>query len=345
MVHGLSVEQKKRYLFFSIFAGVLVIAYFLLQSLLTSVLAGVLLSYILFPAYQMLQKFLKRDALAAVVLLVSAFLLILVPALFLVERLGSEAVQFYAYSKNLLEQGIPCLNGDSFGCRVAKTINAFLNEPSIAYYSEILVKQTSSVIVEAISGIALKSLQYLFNLLTVFFVAYYCFLDGQQWASYIENFLPFKDETKRAMASQLRAITSSIVFSFLLVALLEGILGFIAFFLVGIHSPLLWGIIIAFTAMVPFISSTPIWVPAFLYQLYMGRFIAAAILLFFGFLLFYVDNFVRSMFVGVKTNIHPLLIFLGLLGGLELLGVVGIILGPFILSFSLLLLKVYLAEK
>ena len=181
--------------------------------------------------------------------------------------------------------------------------------------------------------------------LVVLFVSYYAFLGGSFWTEQLFALLPFRDEAKEHIASKLRSISYAIFVGSFFIALLEGVLGFLAFFLIGNHAPLFLGVLIAVTALIPFVSATAIWLPALLYHFYLGELWSVFILLFFGLLLFYVDNFLRSSLAGRQAQVHPLLILLGILGGVNLLGFVGLVLGPFILSFSLLLLKLYLAER
>lgn len=329
--------EKKRLLFFVLGGIFLILSYFVLKPFLSSILTGLLLSYLLYPLYLRVLQQVKYERLAAFLVLIGIILLLLLPSLLLLDRLTKETILFYTYGKELLANGLPCVDGETLGCRFVRNVNLFLRDPQIAHTITIMIQQASIAMVNAASGVALQSVLYLLDIFLIILVSYYAFLEGPSWSSYFFSFMPENEY----IARQLQSVSYAIVVGSFLVAVLEGILGFLAFTIVGIEAPLFWGVVIAFTAIVPFVSATAIWLPALLYKFFLGQFPAVLILLFFGLLLFYVDNFLRSYLVGARAKVHPLLVFIGIVGGIQLLGIGGLILGPFILSFSVLLLKVY----
>ncbi len=329
--------EKKRVLFFVLGGIFLVLSYFVLKPFLSALLTGLLLSYLLYPAYLRVLHWVKHERIAAFLVLIGMIVLLLLPSVLLLNRLATETILFYTYGKELLAEGLPCIDGETLGCRFVKNVNLFLHDPEIAQTITIIIQQASVAMINAASSVAVQSLLYLLDLFLILLVSYYGFLEGPSWASYFFSLMPENEY----LARQLQSVSYAILMGSFLVALLEGVLGFFAFTLVGIEAPLFWGVVIAFTAIVPFVSATAIWLPALLYKFFLGQFSAVLLLLFFGLLLFYVDNFLRSYLVGARAKVHPLLIFVGIIGGMQLLGIGGLILGPFILSFSVLLLKVY----
>ncbi len=332
--------EKKGPVFIIGFIFLVVISFLVIKPYFSAILTGILLSYLLFPAYTRLQHRIHKKSLAAVLLIVIVCLLVVLPSFFLVERLARESIVFYTYTKQVLAEGIPCIDG--FGCSIIRSINALLNEPLVARFMDVLVQQASSAVITSMSSVAVQSLSFLFDALIVLFVVYYGFVEGPAWVYALHNIFPFTDYMKQQLSTQLRRISSVIFIGFFFVAFLEGILGYIAFVLVGSSAPLFWGLIIAFTALIPFVSAAMIMIPPILYYIIVGDILAAAVFIFFTFLLFYTDIFLSSLLVGNSTHIHPLVVFIGILGGVQLLGPVGIVLGPFILSFSILLLKLSL---
>ncbi len=333
----MDVQEKKRYLFIVYVVVLAIISYLLVRPFFSPLLTGVLFSYLLFPMHCFLDRRIKNKNAAAFLLLFGICFLVILPSVFLVDRLASESVVFYAYVKHVLVEGIPCIDG--LGCRLIHGINVILSEPLIARFVNILVEQLSSLMVTSISGVAVQSLYFFFEVLIALFVAYYGLVEGPRWATTIQRLFPLPNEIKDHFTTQLRRISSAILIGFFFVAIIEGFLGYIAFTIVGSSAPLFWALIIAFTALVPFISAVMIMIPAMIYYVIIGQTFAAVIFISFAVLLFYVDTFLPPFLVGNSMHIHPLIVFIGLLGGVQLLGLVGAILGPFILSFSLLLLK------
>ena len=107
------------------------------------------------------------------------------------------------------------------------------------------------------------------------------------------------------------------------------------FFIFGVSSPIIWGLIIAFLAFVPFIGGALIWIPAVLIKVLNGKPKIAFGIAIGGLVISYIDTFIRPRIIGSKAAIHPAIILLGLLGGLKLMGIPGIIIGPIILSLLL----------
>lgn len=337
--------EKKRYLFFAIFATFIVLSVFLLKPFLSSILGGIILSYLLFPAYNYLANRIKHKSLAAIIILIGMLLLIITPSLFIIEHLGEETVLFYSYGKQFLNEGLPCVNGYTIACRIVQSLNQVIADPTIGQYLNIFIQQLSSITINHISNLALQSLNFFFDLLVILFVAYYSFIEGPKWTMIIKDMLPFKETTKIDIIKKLRSISYSILIGFFLIGILEGFIGFWGFVITDINPPLFWSVIMGLTALIPFVSAIVILLPAIVYKIYIGQIGYAVLLILFGILVLYIDEFLKPTMVGTKADIHPLIVFLGIIGGVELLGMPGLVLGPFILSFCILLYNIYLAEK
>jgi predicted PurR-regulated permease PerM len=125
------------------------------------------------------------------------------------------------------------------------------------------------------------------------------------------------------------------------VAGLQGSLTGLAFWALGIDSPVLWGLITALFSLVPMVGSALVWVPASIVLLLTGHFVKALILLAAGVAVIgTVDNIVRPLIIGKTVRLHPLFVFFALLGGVRLFGVLGLFVGPVILSFTAALLMI-----
>jgi predicted PurR-regulated permease PerM len=119
---------------------------------------------------------------------------------------------------------------------------------------------------------------------------------------------------------------------------------FFAFWILGVPSAIVWGVVMVFLSMIPMLGAFLVWVPAAIYLGLTGHPVKALIMVLWGTLVIgMADNFLRPKLVGERTKLHELLIFFAVLGGLQVFGVLGIVLGPVVLAITLALVDVFKA--
>ena len=134
---------------------------------------------------------------------------------------------------------------------------------------------------------------------------------------------------------------------------MQGALGAIGFLIFGISSPLFWGMMMAFLALIPYLGTGFIWGPAAIIIFLEGVFQDSNILMYKGVALFLyglfivggLDNLIRPKFIGAKAKIHPALIMIGIFGGIFLVGPIGVIIGPLVLSLTAIFIEEYLSSR
>lgn len=125
------------------------------------------------------------------------------------------------------------------------------------------------------------------------------------------------------------------------IAAIQGALGGAAFWVLGLASPLLWGVVMFFMSMIPMAGAFLVWVPAAIYLLVTGHWVKALILTLWGGLVIgTIDNFLRPRLVGQKTRLHELVVLFSVLGGLKVFGVLGLVVGPVVVAITLALIDV-----
>jgi predicted PurR-regulated permease PerM len=180
---------------------------------------------------------------------------------------------------------------------------------------------------------------FLFTLLSL----YYLFKDGERLFNGLKGILPIPPRERDLLIDRFRDMVNATIFGGLLIALIQGVLGGMAFWVLGIASPLLWGTAMALFSFIPLGGTALIWIPAALLLIIQGAVAKGIILLAIGvFIISSVDNLLRPLVVGVQTHIHPLLLFFTVIGGLQAFGMIGIITGPLIASLCLTLIEIYL---
>jgi predicted PurR-regulated permease PerM len=175
----------------------------------------------------------------------------------------------------------------------------------------------------------------------VIFTMYYLFRDGERMREAVHGLMPLDDRRAHEIIDRTQEVISASVYGVLVIALIQGTLGGLAFWALGLPSPLLWGVVMVFLSMIPMAGAFVVWVPAAIYLVATGHWGKAIMLTVWGALVIgSVDNFLRPKLVGEKTRLHELLIFFSVLGGLQVFGVIGLVLGPVVVAITIALLDV-----
>ena len=193
----------------------------------------------------------------------------------------------------------------------------------------------SGRLVGFLSGIGAIALQTGVALFTLF----YFLRDGRKLMGTMSRVLPIDPSLVDALAHRSGEVIRATMFGNVAVGVLQGALGGLTFWLLGIPGPILWGAVMAVLGMLPIVGSPVVWGPASIILLLQGEVNKAVILFLVGALIISTsDNVLRSLVVGDRAQLHPLTVFVSVLGGVALFGVMGLFLGPlfFVLSISLL---------
>ncbi len=176
----------------------------------------------------------------------------------------------------------------------------------------------------------------------IMFITFYLFIDGAVFLSEIKRLSPLDPSYNEEILNELFKTIKLTFKGSLVIAVVQGILGGLAFLLCGIDSWALWGTVMILSSLIPVVGTALIWVPAAFIQAVTGHLWAAGFIVVWGIAVIgLADNLLRPQLLKGDTNIHPLLIFLSVMGGLSSFGFLGIILGPLILSLLVYILRIY----
>ncbi len=204
------------------------------------------------------------------------------------------------------------------------------------------IKSMSGAIAGRTLGVVGGVLGTVVQIFFVIFTMYYLFRDGEGIRHWLSDALPLEKRQSREIFERMRDVIGASVYGVLVIAAIQGALGGLAFWFLGLPSPLLWGVVMLVFSIIPMAGSFVVWVPAAIYLGITGQVGKAVILTAWGALVIgTVDNFLRPKLVGDKTRLHELFIFFSVLGGLQVFGVLGIVIGPVIVAVTLALLDVF----
>jgi predicted PurR-regulated permease PerM len=175
------------------------------------------------------------------------------------------------------------------------------------------------------------------------FAMFYMFRDGDQIIRGVRSILPFDAEHRDTMMTQARDLISASVTTSLIIAAIQGILGGLGFVIVKLPTPLFWGVAMAFFSLVPVVGSGLIFVPAALWLGFTGHWGRAIIpLVICAGVSTIVDNVLRPLLLGGRTELSGLVIFISVVGGVGLFGMLGLVLGPILVATAAGVLAVYM---
>jgi predicted PurR-regulated permease PerM len=175
----------------------------------------------------------------------------------------------------------------------------------------------------------------------VIFTMFYVFRDGDAIRHAFYDVFPLERAQARAVVARTSEVVAASVYGVLVIAAIQGTLGGFIFWILGLTSPLLWGVVMFFLSMIPMAGAFLVWAPAAVVLVVSGAWVKGLFLTAWGVLVVgSIDNFLSPRLVGKRARLHELLIFFSVLGGLDVFGVLGIVLGPVTVALTLALFDV-----
>ena len=173
------------------------------------------------------------------------------------------------------------------------------------------------------------------------FAMFLLFREGDRIVARIPDLLPFERARSEAMLVRIRDVIYASVYGVVVIALIQGVLSGVMFWVLGIPSAALWGMVTVLTSVIPLVGAAGVWVPATIYLMLVGQWPQAIILAVWGgVVVSTVDNFLRPRLVGGRVGLSELVTFFALLGGLQVFGFIGIVLGPVLFAIVASILEV-----
>ena len=178
------------------------------------------------------------------------------------------------------------------------------------------------------------------------FLFFYFLRDGERLVQDIKSLIPLNERQKEHVVNEFKNVTYAIVYGLILVGLIIGGLATLGFYIFKISNPILWGLITILVSVLPGIGNWIVWFPAGVIKIIQGDLFNGIGLLIYGFIFISgVEAILKPRFIGKKSKIHPALIVLGVFGGIQLLGFIGLFFGPLILVIFITFLKSILSER
>lgn len=313
------------------FIGVL--AFLLIKPVIFSVLAGLILAYILNPVYKKINGYVDNRTLSAFLMLILIAIVVIIPLWFITPIIIQQVFEIFRSSQSLDLQ---------------KVITSMFPTASEQFTAQLTVT-LGSIISKATSGI-LSSLVNLFldlptiiiNFFLTGFVFFYTLRDSDRLIKFVSGLSPLNKEKEKMLIDQFKGITDAIVYGLFIVGFIQGILAGLGLLIFGVDNALVLTILATFVSVIPLLGPYIVWIPVSVF-LFASKplWIAIAYLLYNLIIVSTLDNVLRSYLISRRTNLSPAIVLIGMFGGVFLFGIMGLLLGPLILAYFIIFLRSY----
>jgi predicted PurR-regulated permease PerM len=334
--------------FLACFLGSLFLLGWLLLPFLSILILGAVVSGISYPLYRLFKRHPRiRPAYASLLTCILIFFLLFVPIVFFVGSLTQQAYGLYQKAQGAaINQQIDSMLQQT---HILEKANGVLGKFQIEITGEEFKKGVSEAakfvglfLFEQARAIASNSLAFVINFFLMLMVIYFLLLDGDRLVAYIVDLSPLPSDQEWMLISKFSDIAGAMLIGNGLGGFIQGVLGGLAFWVFGLPSAFLWGVIMGLLAFLPIIGIGVVFIPTAIYLFLKGR-IAVGIffIVFYFFLSMGIEYIFKPRLVGHRVKMHPLLVFFAIIGGLKLFGILGIIYGPLVVTAFLTLADIY----
>ena len=340
--------------FFALLLVLLYGALLILSPFLKALVWAAILAVLFYPGYAwLLERLGGRASVAALIVVVLITLVVVLPGIRLAGYLTNEAVDLVKSVASLMTQeGAEAWKQESWVQRLAAWWSLLGMELAVldlkVDWKELIVqgaKTSSSALVSQVTGVAQNLLLFVANFVVVLIALFFFLRDGAEFCYRLRRLLPMDQEHQERLFVNIVNATTAVVHGCLVVAIIQGLLAGIAYWLLGVPYAVVWGVLTAFVALLPMGGTTLVSVPATIYLFLQGETVRAIILLIWCVgVVGTVDNILKPMFIGSRLQLPLIFLFFGILGGLAVFGALGLILGPVLFALLAALLDLYSQE-
>ena len=317
---------------------VLYVCYLILRPFITPILFGCVVGIVFYPIHTYIKRIVRSANGSAAISTLLILLITSIPFAFLLVAMSNELADIY-HGLAAKSGGAQGLLADVLGKtdRIVSWVSKAFGIPPVDVRALLTARlESASASLLRLGTSAITNLfSFMAQAAIALVVLFFSLRDGEHGVSAVLAALPLDEKRASDLRSLIGSTVITNVYGGVVVGALQGTLAGLSFWAVGINSPVLWGVVTGVFSVVPILGSAIVWVPASLALLITGHFVKALILLALGAgLIGTIDNIVRPLIIYKSLQLHPMLVFLSLLGGVQLFGVLGLFVGPVVLSVA-----------
>jgi len=342
---GLARGQVIVAFFFAAFLFLLYQLYAVFAGFLAPIIWAAILAMLFFPLYVVVRRWSGgRETVAALALTLLVTAVIVLPTISLSSVITREGASLYQRLSEYVSSGgftadVERLRASRLGRLVHRLEGYEIDWASAARSS---VDTASAVVVAQVTSVAKNVAVFLLDFTIMVFTLFFLFRDGERMYRGLRDLIPMDPSHKDAIFSVLYQTLSAVTQGMVATALAQGVLTWVALWGLGLPYTAFLGVLAGFLSLIPFVGAAGVWIPCTIYLAATGDFVRAIILLVYGSLVIsMVDNVLRPLLIGNQTRLPTLFLFFGILGGVQVYGVLGLFLGPVLLAIVVAFIRIY----
>jgi len=351
-------RQKKMLMMYSIlFIVLLLLALWVILPFLLTIIGGLIVAFIFYPVHKRLSRLIRSKGLSAFIITLLILVIFTVPLFLLAQAFVKESYSSYIIVKQQLSGSPifspePCIE-PGIRCDFTNWVQSMVPPSQLRFYFEDGIGKIAQWAISKANEVVLKIPSMFLQVFVMMFVIYYSLKEGNKAVRKFFSVVALKTRHSEEIKKKVKEMIGSTLYGMLILAAIQGLAAGIGFFIFGIRSPVLLGILTALAALIPIIGTALVWLPVVSIQI-VNAFLSndsTALLMSIGLLAYCIfpvstiDNLVRHKIIGDKARTHPLLVLLGILGGLAAFGVFGILIGPIIVTLFVTFIDIYQEER
>ena len=317
----------------------------------SAVLWAVIFAIIFFPFHARIERGLNgRRNTAAGISVLSCLCLVIVPGLFILSALIRQGTQLY----QRIQSGEIDLPG--LLQKLENALPSFVRDRIASIEADGFAQMRESLSSMLLGGggffagralsLGQSTLEFFLSFGIMLYLLFFLFRDGRELARTIRRAVPLSDSHTRQFATKFTSVIRATVRGNVIIALVQGLIGGLAFWALGLQPALLWGVAMSVLSLLPAVGAALIWLPAAVYLALSGLWWQAAILAFIGvFVIGLVDNLLRPPLVGQETKLPDYVVLISTLGGIALIGINGFVIGPMIAALFVAAWSIFVSER
>ena len=316
-----------------------------------AVLWGIIAAIVFAPLYRHLLRLTgQRAALASVITLAVVFLLVIMPLMLVTSSLVIEATNLY----NAIQSGRIDLDGylRGIGEILPGWVVGLLERFDLTNFEAIRdrLSRVFSQFLQLLASHAVAAGQSTFGFVValgvMLYLTFFLFRDGARLTARIKDAIPLHPSQRDALIDKFAVVVRATVKGSILVAAVQGALGGLIFWILGVNAPVLWGVVMAFFSLLPAVGASLVWLPVAIYLFISGAVWKAVILAGFGAIVIgLVDNLLRPILVGKSTKMPDYVVLISTLGGISVAGLNGFVIGPMIAAMFIAVWDIFTTTR
>jgi len=327
-------NHVKKWVTLAIILAIFTLTFLILKPIIMPIIFGLLFAYIFGPVYKRIKIIVKNKNLAAILLVLSLTVLVAIPVIYLVPVIVNQAFETYVMIQNL---------------NLTEILSNFIESDAIST----LAINIDSIIGAMFTAFLTQFKDMLVNLPTLIFqfavflfTFFFATRDSEELQKYISSLSPFPKATEERFLREFRGITNAIIFGQVFIGIIQGLALGAGLFFLGVPKVLILTFVAMIVSMIPVLGSWLVWLPVSVFLLVTGQTFAGIFLILYGGLFVSsIDNLLRPYILSKRSTLPIALSLIGTIGGLFYFGIIGLVLGPLIIAYTLIIIGFYRQGK